>query len=69
MRSPLKGGKLIPKIDKEACIGCGTCVATCPDVFEMDVENKAKIKEDADCEKAGCCEAAADSCPVNAIKI
>ena len=61
---------MVPKIDKDACIGCGTCVATCPDVFEMDeVANKSKLKKGADCAKAGCCQEAADACPENAITL
>ena len=60
---------MTPKIDKSACIGCGTCISTCPDVFEMGTDNKSKIKKGADCQKAGCCQAAADACPANAIKL
>ncbi len=52
------------ELDKEKCIGCGTCVAICPDNFEMDGA-KAKV---TNAEDTGCAKQAADSCPVNAIK-
>ena len=54
-------------IDKEACIGCGACAATCPDNFEMDGD-KARAKK-AEVSKVGCNKDAADSCPVSCIKI
>ncbi|HOJ92450.1 MAG TPA: ferredoxin [Dictyoglomaceae bacterium] len=56
-----------PKIDRELCIGCGVCSSLCPDVFEMDDEGKAVVIEGSDCDSAGCCQDAADSCPVGAI--
>ena len=32
------------KINKEKCIGCGVCVATCPDATELeDKDGKAKV--------------------------
>ena len=55
-------------IDKEACIGCGTCVALCDENFEMDNEGKAKVKKSV-VDKPGCNENAKDSCPVSCIKI
>ena len=54
------------KIGQEKCIGCGSCVAICPDCFEMDEENKAKIKEDVTC-NGGCNKEVIDICPVDAI--
>ena len=56
------------KIDQEQCIGCGSCQAVCPDVFEMKDDNKAHIKEN-EADKADCVQEAVDICPVQAIEI
>ncbi|MFH1364962.1 MAG: ferredoxin [archaeon] len=52
------------KINKKACIGCGSCEAICPEVFKMN-KGKAEVisKKDLPCVKE-----AAESCPVDAIK-
>jgi ferredoxin len=54
-------------IDKETCIGCGACAATCEDVFEMK-DGKAVIKKGQEKSKAPCVKEAVESCPVGAIK-
>lgn len=64
---------------KKQCIGCGSCVAICPDFFELDEEGKAHLKnssldeksgeESLEIEKKGCCQDAVDVCPVQCIKI
>ena len=36
------------KINKEECIGCGACVSTCGEVFEMGDDGKAKVKAQKD---------------------
>jgi ferredoxin len=53
-------------IDTDECIGCGTCVELCPEVFAMeDGEEKAKVSApDSD---AGCVGEAIETCPVEAI--
>jgi len=55
------------KIDEEKCIGCGSCVAVCPDYFEMTDDNKARLKNKA--ADAECVQEAIDICPVQVIKI
>jgi len=54
-------------IDEDACVGCGLCVDTCPEVFDMDGD-VAKVIADPVPEGAeeGCREAV-DACPVDAI--
>ncbi len=54
------------KIDKAKCIGCGACVSTCPEVFEMDDEGKAKVKAGAKKDSKTLKEAI-DNCSVDAI--
>jgi ferredoxin len=55
-------------INRETCIGCGACVATCPDNFEMDDENKAIVKATSvNGELEKCSKEAAESCPVDCI--
>ncbi len=58
---------LHPKIDQDACIGCGSCVKACPegDVLEV-VEGKATIINGYKCVGHGLC---AQVCPVGAIEL
>jgi ferredoxin len=55
-------------VDKEKCLGCGACVATCPEVFELGADGKAQVKADAKLD-ATCVQSAKDGCPVSAIVI
>jgi NAD-dependent dihydropyrimidine dehydrogenase PreA subunit len=53
-----------PKIDLDACIGCGACVSACPlNVLDMP-SDKAKVSKPGDCTACGAC---VDACPVSAI--
>jgi ferredoxin len=57
------GGKIM-KVDKDTCLGCGACVATCPvEAIELDADGKADINGDV-CISCGAC---AGTCPVEAI--
>tara|TARA_Y100000310_G_scaffold306787_1_gene348257 strand:- start:20579 stop:20749 length:171 start_codon:yes stop_codon:yes gene_type:complete len=53
------------KINQETCIGCGSCEAVCPDVFEM-ADGKAHVKPGSDSSKP-CVKEAIEGCPVDAI--
>jgi len=55
------------KVDKDACIGCGNCVNICPDNFKI-VKGKA-VPLNISVKDISCNQEAADSCPVQAIKI
>ena len=56
----------IQRIDTELCIGCGTCVESCPmDVIRMENE-KAAIKYPEDCQMCRLCEI---DCPAKAVYI
>ena len=56
-------------VNKELCTGCGLCISTCPEVFEMSgdvaVVKGGGIPESA----ADCVQEAAQNCPVEAIAI
>ncbi len=54
------------KVIEEKCIGCGVCVNTCPEVFEMNDDNKAIVVDDADYDSCDVDEAI-DNCPTEAI--
>ncbi len=64
-------------IDKEKCIGCGSCVAVCPDFFEIGDNSKTHLKgaepgeerEEMLVEDIGCAQEGADICPVEAIGV
>lgn len=57
-------------IDEDACIGCGNCAEVCPAVFYLNEEiGKAEVVDSDACDYAGCCEAAEENCPENAIRI
>jgi ferredoxin len=57
------------EIDAEVCTGCGLCVDTCPNVFEMD-NDVATVREDEVPEgEAESVRESADACPVEAIKV
>jgi len=57
-------------VDEDLCIGCGNCAEVCPAVFHLNEEREKAEVIDADaCEYVGCCEAAEENCPVNAITV
>lgn len=56
--------------EHEECIGCGACVATCPDNWSMASDGKAKPKKTEIREaEYRCNKDAANICPVNIIII
>jgi len=52
------------KINKEKCISCGVCVATCPNAIELGPDGKAKIIIHKELEKCG----GEKICPLGAIE-
>lgn len=52
-------------INEETCIGCGSCIDTCPVEALSMVDEKAKCDADI-CVDCGAC---VDSCPVGAITL
>lgn len=58
------------RVDKDLCIGCGLCPSICPEIFEMDDDDKAVAKDIEIPEDI--VESAKDAesqCPVDAITV
>ena len=57
-------------VDQDTCIGCGLCPSICPEIFEMNGDDKAIVKDIKISETI--LESARDAeeqCPVEAIRI
>lgn len=59
------GKKII--VDKNKCIGCGTCVALASEIFEMGEDGKSRVKKSPTVNEETL-KLAIDSCPSQAIK-
>lgn len=55
------------EIKRDLCIGAANCVAVAPEVYEIDVENKAILKKDWEKTARDTQIEAAKSCPTQAI--
>jgi ferredoxin len=56
------------RVDKEKCIGTGTCVRLAPAVFEFDPELLAQVKDPNGADRDIVLEAAR-KCPTHAIEV
>ena len=66
-------------LERKKCIGCGACVAVCPKYWEMAEDGLVKLKGgktdsktgnvELEIKAVGCNQEAAESCPVQIIKI
>jgi ferredoxin len=57
-------------VDPDVCVGTGSCISICPEVFEMSEEGVAVAKGgEVAAEHEEACREAAGSCPVEAIKL
>ena len=52
------------KINKEKCIGCGLCIAECPDSTELKEDGKAEVIDSKKLEECG----GEKVCPYGAIE-
>lgn len=66
-------------LQRQKCIGCGSCAALCPKFFEMAEDGKSTLKGGKKNEKTGkfeleikepdCAKEAEMACPVEVIKV
>lgn len=54
------------EVNKDLCIGCGSCVALAPDTFEFGDDGLAEAKDQTITEEV---RDAAESCPTDAIQV
>ncbi len=66
------------KLEREKCIGCGSCQAVCPRFFELKEDGKSSIigaqrdgagNDELEVVKLECAESASEACPVQCIHI
>lgn len=57
------------KVDKDTCIGCGACAATCPAVFEMNDDGIAEVVKQPEVADFDSAKEAGEGCPVACITI
>lgn len=57
------------RIDADLCVGCGLCVSTCPDIFEMEDDKAVTKVKVVPAGNEDTCKQAKDECPVEAIII
>ena len=58
------------KVNQDACIGCGACVAICQDAFELNDDGLSCAKvENVEDKLSQDVRDAADACPTSAIEV
>lgn len=57
-------------VNQSSCIGCGACVATAEDLFELNEDGLSQAKvEEVPADKEEVAKEAAESCPTEAITV
>ena len=56
-------------IDRDGCIGCGLCAATCPEVFQIAGDGLSEVYSSPSEKTADKVNEAAENCPVSVIKV
>lgn len=54
-------------VNQDTCIGCGLCISTVPEVFEVNADGKAEACGHTTDENRAAVQGAIDACPVQAI--
>ena len=54
-------------VNQDTCIGCGLCISTVPEVFEVNADGKAEACGHTTEENRAAVQEAIDACPVQAI--
>ena len=54
-------------VNQDTCIGCGLCISTVPEVFELNADGKAEACGHTTDENRAAVQEAIDACPVQAI--
>lgn len=54
-------------VNQDTCIGCGLCISTVPEVFEVNADGKAEACGHTTDEIRAAVQEAIDACPVQAI--
>jgi ferredoxin len=64
------------KLERERCIGCGSCQALCQKYFKLQEDGKSHIEgatkaevEELQVEKIECAGSAAEACPAQCIHV
>jgi len=57
-------------VDPDICVGTGSCLSICPEVFELGDDGIAVVKvSEVPAEHEDACREAVENCPVDAISI
>jgi ferredoxin len=62
-------GELTLRIDRHLCVGFGDCIDVAPDVFELDDEGIAVLRDESGEATRELLIAACRSCPVDALTV
>ena len=54
-------------VNQDTCIGCGLCISTVPEVFDVNADGKAEPSGHTTDENRAAVQEAIDACPVQAI--
>lgn len=61
----MEDSKKTYKVNKEKCLGCGSCSLACPEGTELGADGKAKVISSAKVEECG----GVGLCPYGAIEV